>query len=112
MKNSLVKSVILFGALVLLAGNTFAGSLDGGKRKNKKAKTETSQTMEPNGNYKHTIPTSEGTKFKDSFTKPQPETINRNYKQQNQPQSNVKFKDHFTKPPKTNHSSYKHPQGL
>lgn len=111
MKKSFSISVALVGVLMMLASAVFAGPGDGDK-KNRKATTESSKNIAPNGNYKHNIPTSTNNRFKDSFTKPAKENVNRNYKQQNYAQSNVKFKDHFTNVPKTNRSSYKHPQGL
>ncbi len=109
MKKSFVK-VTFVSALVLLAGSMFAGSLQ--DENNGKRNSTSNRNMAPNGNYKHQMPTSEGNKFKDSFTKAEKESINRNYKQQNQEKRNVKFKDHFGKPEKTNRRSYKHPQGL
>jgi hypothetical protein len=108
MKNSFIKSITMISAMILLTGTVMAGSMDdGGKTK----KSQSNQNMAPNGNYKHNMPSSPGNKFKDSFTKPEKETINRNYKQQNQEKRNVKFKDNFTKPQKTK-GSYKHPHGL
>ncbi len=109
MKKSWLSSVIAAGVLIILSGNVFAGSFDD----DKKSKKASAQNMAPNGNYKHVYPTSsENNRFKDSFTKPEKETVNRNYKQQNQEKRTVKFKDHFTKPEKTNRRSYKHPNGL
>lgn len=111
MKKSFSISVALVGVLIMLASAVFAGPMGDGTKK-KKATTESNKNIAPNGNYKHNYPTSSNNRFKDSFTKPAKENVNRNYKQQNQAQSDVKFKDHFTKPAKTNRSSYKHPQGL
>jgi hypothetical protein len=98
MKKSIISLVAAAGILAITAGNVMA---DGGK-----------SNMSPNANYKHNIPTSEGHKFKDNFGKSEKESFNRNYKQQNMEQGTVKFKDHFSNIEKTNHSSYKHPQGL
>ncbi len=103
MKKLSMSLVAAIGILAIFTGSAFASTTDGDKTKN---------NMNPNANYKHSIPTSEGHTFKNNFGTVEKETFNRNYKQQNTEKRNVTFKSHFTKPEKTNNSSYKHPQGL
>ncbi len=107
MKKLLIKSVTIIAG-ILFTVNIFASSLDDDTKK----RAISNQNMALNGNYKHNHPSSPGNKFKDSFTKPEKETVERNYKQQNQKKRTVQFKDHFSKPEKVNRKSYKHPQGL
>ncbi len=112
MKKSIVRSVAVVSSLIMLAGNVFAVSPKDDNKKTKKENVKTNASVEPNGNYKHIMPSSPGNKLKYSFTKPEKDKINGNYKQQNREKGNVKFKDHFINIEKTNHSSYKHQQGL
>lgn len=96
-----------FAAVVLwiLAGSSDACAQQAPKDK------KTDQQTAPNGSYKHVIPSSQRHTFSSNFTKPPKDTIHRNYKQQNQRQGNIKFKDQFKGKDKTDHHSYKHPQG-
>ncbi|HSZ24260.1 MAG TPA: hypothetical protein VK766_01005 [Cytophagaceae bacterium] len=98
-------SKVLVGAMMVIA-STFAAKAQNSDDKN---------NMNLNANYKHQVPVSEGTKFKDSFQNDKMIDLTAdNYKQPKYKKVTKKrvFKDNFNNIAKTNTVNSKHPYGL
>ena len=78
------------------------------------AQGQSNNSMNPNGNYKHQIPSSKGTTFKDSFKNDNMIDLSSdNYKQPKYKKAKeTPFKDNFTNVQKASTVNSKHPYGL